>query len=72
MERGEWINTTPDWVEMLAQKSDGRRKLENGGGLGRSGSGGENSGQQRQREEERNPDVYPRLKVDGEIPVILP
>ena len=63
VERGEWITTTPVWVEILAQNSDGRRKSESGGGSWRSSSGEEKSGQQRQREEERNPDVDPRLRV---------
>ena len=53
----------PAWVEILEQKSDGRRISESSGGSGRSGSGGENSGHQRQRKEDINPDVDPRLRV---------
>ena len=48
---------------MLAQKNDGQRRSENGGGVERSGSGRENSGYQRQRDEERNPKLDPRLRV---------
>ena len=48
---------------MLAQKHDGRRILENGGGAGRSGSDGENLGQKQKVEGKRKPDVDARLRV---------
>ena len=48
---------------MPVQKSDGRRKLESGGGSGGGGLGGDGLGQQIKREEEINPDVDPCLRV---------
>ena len=63
VEMVEWITTTPTWVEIPEQKNDKWRRSEISGGAGRSGSGIENPGQQRQREEESNPDVDPRLRV---------
>ena len=41
MERGEWLTSTPVWVERLAQKEEGRRKSDgNGFGARQSGGGG--------------------------------
>ena len=63
VERGEWITVPPTWIDMPAQKNDGKMRSKSGGVAGRSGSCRENLGQQRQREEERNPDLDPRLRL---------
>ena len=47
IERGEWVTFPLVWVELPAQKEDGRRKSDSGGGLV----------QTRHREEERNRDM---------------
>ena len=48
----------PPRAEIPEQKNNGRRKSESGGG-----SGGDSLGQKSKRDEERNPDVDPRLRV---------
>ena len=48
---------------MPVQKNNGRRRSESGGGAVRSGSGTEKLVQQRKREEDRNPDMDPHLRV---------
>ena len=47
----------------MAQKNDRRRKSESEGGLGGGVLGGDGPGQKRKRNKERNPDVYPHLRV---------
>ena len=53
MEQGEWITTTPAWVELPVQKNYGRRKSDTGGG----------SGQISTMEEEQKSDMDPSMRV---------
>ena len=48
---------------MPVPNHNGQRISKNSGGAGRSGSGGEKLGKQQKVEDERNPDLDPRLRV---------
>ena len=63
MEWGEWITTLPIWVEFPAQKNNRRRKSESDAGSGRGGAGRGDLVHIRNREEERNANTDPRLRI---------